>query len=36
MTTPARARIMKYDHTNPGVHVDGISKWLYPLPVPGA
>ena len=33
--TGARARIKKYDHTNPGVHVDGISAWLYPIEVPG-
>jgi menaquinol-cytochrome c reductase iron-sulfur subunit len=31
----ARARIAKYDHTNPGVHVDGVSAWLYPIEVPG-
>ena len=33
--TGARARIMKYGHTNPGVHVDGVSAWLYPIEVPG-
>lgn len=31
----ARARIKKYGHTNPGVHVDGIEAWLYPIEVPG-
>ena len=31
----ARARIKKYGHTNPGVHVDGISAWMYPIEVPG-
>jgi Rieske Fe-S protein len=30
----ARARIQKYGHTNPGVHVDGIEAWLYPIEVP--
>lgn len=34
-STGARARIVKYDHTNPGVHVDGVSAWLYPIEVPG-
>ncbi len=34
-STGARARIKKYNHTNPGVHVDGIESWLYPIPVPG-
>jgi Rieske Fe-S protein len=33
--TGARARISKYGHTNPGVHVDGISAWMYPIEVPG-
>ena len=33
--TGARARISKYDHTNPGVHVQGPSAWLYPIEVPG-
>jgi Rieske Fe-S protein len=32
--TGARARIMKYGHTNPGVHVDGVEAWLYPIEVP--
>jgi quinol---cytochrome c reductase iron-sulfur subunit, bacillus type len=31
----ARARIKKYGHTNPGVHVDGPEAWLYPIEVPG-
>ena len=30
------ARLQRYPEAYPGVHVDGISKWLYPLPVPGA
>jgi menaquinol-cytochrome c reductase iron-sulfur subunit len=34
--TGADARIQRYPVAYPGVHVDGISKWLYPLPVPGA
>ena len=34
--TGANARIAKYDKAYPGVHVDGISAWLYPLPVPGS
>jgi Rieske Fe-S protein len=34
-STGARARIAKYDHTSPGVHVDGISAWMYPIEVPG-
>ena len=25
---------MKYNHTNPGVHVDGVEAWLYPIEVP--
>jgi Rieske Fe-S protein len=31
----ARARIAKYDHANPGVHVDGPEAWLYPIEIPG-
>ena len=34
-STGARARIARYGHTNPGVHVDGISAWMYPIEVPG-
>jgi Rieske Fe-S protein len=30
----ARARIAKYGRMPPGVHVDGVSAWLYPLEVP--
>jgi Rieske Fe-S protein len=30
----ARARIKKYGHTSPGVHVDGPEAWLYPIEVP--
>jgi Rieske Fe-S protein len=33
--TGARARIKKYGHAVPGVHVDGPSAWLYPIEVPG-
>ncbi|HWN22723.1 MAG TPA: Rieske 2Fe-2S domain-containing protein [Gaiellaceae bacterium] len=33
--TGARARITRYGHTNPGVHVDGASAWMYPIEVPG-
>jgi Rieske Fe-S protein len=32
--TGAEARIMKYGRASPGVHVDGISSWLYPIEVP--
>jgi Rieske Fe-S protein len=32
----AKARIMKYYRAYPGVHVDGIEKWLYPIPTPGS
>ncbi len=34
--TGADAVIKRYPVAYPGVHVDGIEKWLYPLPVPGA
>ena len=30
----AEARMSKYDQAVPGVHVDGIEAWLYPLEVP--
>ena len=30
----ARARIKRYGRMPPGVHVDGLSAWLYPLEVP--
>ena len=30
----ANAKIRRYDHSAPGVHVDGIERWLYPIPVP--
>ena len=33
--TGADAKISRYGHTNPGVHVDGISAWMYPIEVPG-
>ncbi|RDI73220.1 Rieske [2Fe-2S] domain-containing protein [Gaiella occulta] len=32
----AGARIAKYRRAYPGVHVDGIERWLYPIPVPGS
>jgi menaquinol-cytochrome c reductase iron-sulfur subunit len=34
--TGASARIARYDQSYPGVHVDGIEAWLYPIPVPGS
>ena len=34
--TGAKARIAKYYKAYPGVHVDGIEKWLYPIPTPGS
>jgi len=30
----ARARISKYGRATPGVHVDGVEAWLYPIEVP--
>jgi len=32
----AKAKIMKYYHAYPGVHVDGPERWLYPIPTPGS
>ena len=32
----ANARMSKYDRSYPGVHVDGVEQWLYPIPVPGS
>lgn len=32
--TGANARIKKYAHATPGVHVDGPEAWLYPIAVP--
>jgi menaquinol-cytochrome c reductase iron-sulfur subunit len=32
----ANARMLRYDRAYPGVHVDGLEQWLYPLPVPGS
>jgi quinol---cytochrome c reductase iron-sulfur subunit, bacillus type len=32
----AKARIAKYYKAYPGVHVDGIERFLYPLPTPGS
>ena len=32
----AKARIQKYYRAYPGVHVDGVEKWLYPIPTPGS
>lgn len=34
--TGAGARISKYYRAYPGVHVDGIERWLYPIPTPGS
>jgi menaquinol-cytochrome c reductase iron-sulfur subunit len=34
--TGANARISRYGQSYPGVHVDGVSAWLYPIPVPGS
>lgn len=34
--TGADAVMTRYREAYPGVHIDGISKWLYPLPVPGS
>jgi menaquinol-cytochrome c reductase iron-sulfur subunit len=34
--TGANARIARYGQSYPGVHVDGIEAWLYPIPVPGS
>jgi len=27
----AQARIKRYSHAGPGIHVDGLSSWLYPI-----
>ena len=32
----ANARMTRYDRAYPGVHVDGLEQWLYPIPVPGS
>ena len=32
----ANARLQRYRASYPGVHVNGIEKWLYPIPVPGS
>jgi Rieske Fe-S protein len=34
--TGAKARIMKYYRAYPGVHVDGLERFLYPIPTPGS
>jgi Rieske Fe-S protein len=34
--TGAEAKISRYRQAYPGVHVDGIERWLYPIPVPGS
>jgi Rieske Fe-S protein len=34
--TGAQAQITRYRQAYPGVHVDGIERWLYPIPVPGS
>ena len=33
--TGGDAKISRYTSTFPGVHVDGVERWLYPIPVPG-
>jgi menaquinol-cytochrome c reductase iron-sulfur subunit len=30
------AQISRYRQAYPGVHVDGLERWLYPIPVPGS
>jgi menaquinol-cytochrome c reductase iron-sulfur subunit len=32
----ADAQISRYRKSYPGVHVDGLERWLYPIPVPGS
>ena len=32
----ASARISKYYKAYPGVHVDGVERFLYPIPTPGS
>jgi Rieske Fe-S protein len=32
----ADAQISRYRRAYPGVHVDGLERWLYPIPVPGS
>jgi len=34
--TGADAKISRYRVAYPGVHVDGVERWLYPIPVPGS
>ncbi len=34
--TAGDAKISRYREAYPGVHVDGIERWLYPIPVPGS
>ena len=34
--TGATAQIARYGQSYPGVHVDGVEAWLYPIPVPGS
>lgn len=34
--TGANARISKYYRAYPGVHVDGVERFLYPIPTPGS
>ena len=35
-STGADAVMSRYRQAYPGVHVDGIERWLYPIPVPGS
>jgi hypothetical protein len=34
--TGSSAKIAKYYRAYPGVHVDGIERFLYPIPTPGS
>jgi len=34
--TGADAKMSRYRQAYPGVHVDGVERWLYPIPVPGS
>jgi len=33
--TGGDAKIQRYTSASPGVHVNGVERWLYPIPVPG-
>ncbi|MSO58121.1 MAG: hypothetical protein EXQ77_03670 [Thermoleophilia bacterium] len=34
--TGAKAKIQKHYRAFPGVHVDGVERWMYPIPTPGS